>query len=90
MPNENMIMVTKLHLSNHLHNSNEAKWVGARISIPKMSIPKMSIPKKSIHTMFTVPKCPLPLCVLCQNVYSKNVYYLKKKLIKNGKNGRKN
>ena len=25
MPNENMGMVTKLHPSNHLHNSNQAK-----------------------------------------------------------------
>ena len=25
MPNENMIMVTKLHPSYHLHNSNQAK-----------------------------------------------------------------
>ena len=25
MPNENMIKVTKLHPSNHLHNSNQAK-----------------------------------------------------------------
>ena len=27
MPNENMIMVTKLNSSNHLHNSNQAKSI---------------------------------------------------------------
>ena len=27
MQNENMIMVTKLHPSNHLHNSNQAKSI---------------------------------------------------------------
>ena len=30
MPNENMIMVTKLHPSNHLQNSNQAKVIITR------------------------------------------------------------
>ena len=39
MPNENMIMVTKLHPSNHLHNSNRTKKIITRNTKNKSNEP---------------------------------------------------
>ena len=39
MSNENMIMVTKLHHSNHLHNSNQAKQIITRNAKNKSNEP---------------------------------------------------
>ena len=53
MPNENMIMVTKLHPSNHLHNSNQAKQIIARNAKNKSNEPAYSI---LVHELITVSR----------------------------------
>ena len=54
MPNENMIIVTKLHPSNHFHNSNQAKKIITRNA--KKSKPNEPARLILVHVLITVSK----------------------------------
>ena len=52
-----MIMITKLHPTNHLHNSNQAKWI---ITINVKS--KSNEPAHEYLSQFTEMKAHISLC----------------------------
>ena len=53
MPNEKVIMVTKLHPSNHLHNSNQAIYIIIRNAKNKSNEPAHLI---LVHVLITVSR----------------------------------
>ena len=59
MPNKMMIMVTKLHPTNHLHNSNQAKWIITSSSISKN---KSNEPAHKYLSQFQEMKAHVSLC----------------------------
>ena len=62
MPNENMIMVTKLHPSNHLHNSNQAKWIITSNAKNKSNEPAHLTLVHVLLTRFQKMKALISLC----------------------------